>query len=647
MGRSPRTAAVVARAGAAALAFFLSIQTADSSAASLPRKDMAAADASVTAPRDDTQATGGSARGRTYLRQTLQAVVDEQSILGAGALAERLLQEGADAGAIRVDHVSAIPDIDGDRRPDFVKLRYLLTLGDLAYDGTLQIRALKGTNARPLWTVKVTADEELPFVTTARLGKGGRSGIVVYELGATGSPASPQRRLGVLALGANGRKIWEHRFEPDTTVPVRITGVPLGLPSLMPAAPGDAHEFLIGLVTLTGTSIDPVHAQTAETSAVIIDGISGELFVDPNSELNWSTSPRPNVLEYQGDWIPKPFPAPDLSGDGVADYVYATALPRHEGRVSARDRVDGSEIWSNSEIPVGVLTKINATADLDRDGTRDLLLVTLLHEAMTDESLPHGDLLFAISGSDGTVLWSGTGGNVDILGDIDRDGTADIGTSSTFFGETRAGIRYAGLSGPSGNPLYSVAHTLPYIRGGEALLQTFLRGAGDVNEDGVDDEFYQQTLTQEGMDPQHASKIVSGRTGRKIADGSPWLPVAVSLDGRGDDLVRVATNKRRSQLEIAVADGRSNKTLWRVRYRTREQFLGLDETGIFAVTTVAGGPFSPDHCNDVAVHVYGRKSVFFVVLDGRDGSERWTLRLSGKGPNDIGHRFGAEGGSGC
>lgn len=571
--------------------------------------------------------------------QVERSLRDPRSVGTAWVARELDSEEQSSDGSFKTVVPAAVPDLDGDGGADFLRIEYDLRPARFLFEGTVSVDAYRGTDARAMWTSKLRVEGSFPLLYTTRDGDGRGHGLIVEQIGVADLGDAYAPRLGLAALNGAGDLLWERSFEPERvgSSSVRVERIPLEV-RFADVAKGPANDALVGLATLTGPNFGLVHALVAETSAAIVEGRKGDVLEPPGTELNWSLSPRPGDLEYGGDWIPEPLPGPDVSGDGVADYFFAFSQPRHEGRLSMRSSADGTELWEVDGVPIGLFTNALTEWDLDGDDVKDLLLTTFHFPPVADESLPSGDLLRAISGSDGSTLWTGTGRFASVPGDVDRDGSPDVATVSTFFaGEDRvAGIEYAAFGGSDGKPLYATTYTLPYEPAASAFLLSIFGSAGDLDADRVGDFHFNHTLAQPKHATQRASAMVSGRNGKKLFDGLPWIALGESFDGRGTDVFKAAPAKRGRRIVFTLADGRSRGVLWSAVYEVPGKLYGTGEVGPFAPWLSDGDRFTRDGCPDVWIVLPGDDGMFVAVLDGRDGSLVWSRRVSGKGGDSFG-----------
>ncbi len=239
--------------------------------------------------------------------------------------------------------------------------------------------------------------------------------------------------------------------------------------------------------------------------------------------------------------------AGDVDGDGVPDYIAGG------GQVLVFSGVDHHVIHDLSAIG-GFIDSTHGAGDLDGDGFGDLIL----GEQAGSDVAPQAGRAYAVSGADGSVLWTRDGGEagdllgsaVGALGDVDRDHVPDVVVGASGAGPFDGGEALV-LSGKDGRLIRTLR---PVDEESAKEFGTFFAsGAGDVDGDGVGDIYVGDF--NEGLDERAgtgAVHIFSGRTGRPVhvlkglqaGEGfglGRGIP-DVNGDGRADLLVGAFTN---------------------------------------------------------------------------------------------------------
>ncbi|MEM7585370.1 MAG: hypothetical protein AAF560_18415 [Acidobacteriota bacterium] len=203
--------------------------------------------------------------------------------------------------------------------------------------------------------------------------------------------------------------------------------------------------------------------------------------------------------------------AGDVDGDGVPDYIAGG------GQVLVFSGADHRVIHDLSAIG-GFIDSVDGAGDLNGDGYGDLVL----GEQAASVSAPQAGRAYAVSGADGSVLWTrdGTasgdllGSAIGGVGDVDYDQVPDIVVGASGAGPFDGGEALV-LSGRDG----AVIRTLrPFSE--ESAMEFgsfFASGAGDVDGDGVGDIYVGDF--NEGLGDRAASGAVhvfSGRNGRLL-----------------------------------------------------------------------------------------------------------------------------------
>ena len=359
----------------------------------------------------------------------------------------------------------------------------------------------------------------------------------------------------------------------------------------------------------------------------------------------------------------------DLDGDGLLDLWGSV-----EGKLRAY-HAEIPEMWR-------ALGRYRKAGDLDGDGIADVITGDLRLRTNIDEESSRKGTAIARSGRDGRVLWrrpldyqstwfelddkSEAGYSLSTFplpgGDLDGDGTADI-----FVTKNRASGKFLGgaatvpletLNGRSGMPLWS-AGPLPLgfeATGYSEILRFDLRACESRTPADIIVR-HQSTFAPSGSVPrgmiheQNRLARISGRDGHVIWDQTlverkgkaianvPNLPYAFGdLDGDGSlDLVVLVQVDSPNGLSfehhaISLRDG---KTLW-----SREAQFHPNPTPTLAVGDLNGDGRAEVVIRDQVLDV-AQADFVVTVLDGLDGSTRWTWKGGGfadsinKNPHDI------------
>jgi hypothetical protein len=330
--------------------------------------------------------------------------------------------------------------------------------------------------------------------------------------------------------------------------------------------------------------------------------------------------------------------AGDIDGDGFGDAALGRPIAREvRGAVALVSGRDGSELWrrEGSGFAEGLGRTVAAGADLDADGIGDVAVVGF-------QVVPtQGYLVHALSGRDGTTIWSvfDSGSSITALrfvGDVDGDGRGDLLCGAPFaaasgFASGRATLR----SGHSGAPLYS-------LQGPAALdvLGQALAPLGDLDADGVPDFAIGAPMAaSQGSFHEGAGYVllVSGRSGRALRriDG------AIARGGFGFALAALDDLDRDGAIDLAIGaphepgggavyfvSSRSGAILRRVGGSASDQLCGFDVARV--------GDLGGDGLAECAIAHPGEDSAGVVrVVDGASSAVLATLR------GEVGARFGA------
>jgi hypothetical protein len=276
----------------------------------------------------------------------------------------------------------------------------------------------------------------------------------------------------------------------------------------------------------------------------------------------------------------------DLDGDGLRDLVLSRGRRRHvpfktQSRIEAVSSKSGESLriyWSSDDLTDPV-EGWDAGGDVDSDGCGDVLLGFPRATGMAGALCGRVEVR---SGADGSVLHyfegrashDNLGYSVAFLGDIDRDGRAEMALGAPQMlrswpgdayetpdsipaPETRVGYVVV-RSGRDCTELYSVTGTQPGARLGSDVMPT-----GDADDDGLCDWIASCFDTA----------WISGKSGvvlTRVPRYSPWASIArggdLDGDGYADLLIDQLVEKRRFANAVQVFSGRTRSMFWQARY---------------------------------------------------------------------------------
>jgi FG-GAP repeat len=236
---------------------------------------------------------------------------------------------------------------------------------------------------------------------------------------------------------------------------------------------GDALQ---DLVVATVIQVPPSTVATT----VRMDAISGATGMVLHSTVWTGCEPRIRLLA----------PA-DFNGDGVRDVVVglpsACTLGMVPGSVEIRSGATGGLIQQTTGLAAdGLAGSIDAVGDVDGDSVVDLVVGAPAANTGTVVAagavrILSGATLFTLFSVWGTTASQGLGASVAGIGDVDGDGIPDFAAADTQAGPTSS-VPVRMFSGAGGAPLGTLSAG-PSVPG----FGYRVRGAGDVNGDGVPD----------------------------------------------------------------------------------------------------------------------------------------------------------------
>lgn len=209
----------------------------------------------------------------------------------------------------------------------------------------------------------------------------------------------------------------------------------------------------------------------------------------------------------------------DIDGDGIPEII--TGLPSYSsstGKINVRSGANGNLIaeylGENSSGYFG--GSVAGSADLNNDSIPDLIVGAEYYDSVTID----GGRVYALSGLDGTVLWSVDGENqsdylgsaVDTIQDIDSDGVDDViagapGWNNDALGFSDVGKVYV-YSGATGSLIHAW-----YGDGQGDNFGRSVAGLGDLDNDGTCDIAVGAPYDDNIYKRSGSARVFSGATG--------------------------------------------------------------------------------------------------------------------------------------
>lgn len=500
----------------------------------------------------------------------------------------------------------AVPagDLDGDGIGDAVlRSRDTRALG-LIYETV--VRGLKGTDGSTLWERTFSG---IGSAFPARVGPDAETGVIVASLDCTcvGLVLSAVYVpvLTVAAISSAGDIVWQRTFRgaavyTEVLVEFRYPFISGVLHS------GGATNALVGMLTEARSIVPGARVLDAEVIAGV-DG--GTAATSSDTIVGWSMV----------------YPSADVTGDGGADYVVALQPLVDDHRLIARSGSDGSILWDQPTQPLygleyGDVILVPA-GDVDADGRTDVAVTGgagfygyygICYEEYF-EGCATSEIL---SGATGDGILAVAGAFARPLGDIDNVPGDEVGTVDIFVRSSAIGFRYeaGGVAGPSYLREFSIP--IPDCCEAYGVVELYPL-AGDLDADGAGDAAHRIAVADFSADTYTIERgAVSGRTGSKMWDGRPGLPVRASLDGAGEDLLDVRATYE--DVSVRAIDGASGADLW-------STLIAIDDPWVYPVT---GGDVTGDGRAEAFLTVGGWNLAGFYtrtfVLDGSSGSLLWA-----------------------
>ncbi|MDQ3981800.1 MAG: hypothetical protein M3271_03860, partial [Actinomycetota bacterium] len=554
-----------------------------------------------------------------------------------------------ETGSAHFVYSDPVHDVSGDTRADVLAVDTYLEYEfgsdvlspTFTYETRVIVRALEGATGRVLWTKRAHFENGFMDIVEAKTGARGRNGFSLLIMDGALGPAE-ERRFTIRAVTGRGKRLWSRTYQTVVVERFPLTAyanVPVIL-GTFDAFEGPATDYLVGLGDLAYSGIGWV----SDVGAVSIDGTGGT-----------ETTHLAREIGAGGD-VPVPWPAGDLSGDGLDDYVFVNPHPQvaqgEEGQelggvLRGRRGDDGTLIWERGGFDFGetITVWVYPVEDLAGNPRGDLLLAAWISDRARMQEGTDWDL-YLVDGASGGPRWKRTGSWPYVPGDVDGDGADDViargvGTNARW---TAADMRLWAYDA-TGKTLWRKTYRtrsdgpLTCSAGCSSFIGTGFGSAGDLQPDGIVDSYVMQHIGHRPGGDTFARYLVDGRTGRRsLVSGKELFPLRTALDRRGADVSFVRW--RDAAIEVVAARA-SGDPLWDTVASLR---LPSEPTRLdFDVTSVR---LDRDRCPDVIVSVAARQGQYVLTLDGGDGSLLWARTLDGPDA-DASTRRGADRNRAC
>lgn len=511
----------------------------------------------------------------------------------------------------------AAPDLNGDGTPEVmeVDLRYSYAIAEdatvpsLEYEAATRVIVRNGKTGRSIWKKRYD-DDAWPIATS--IGDDGRPGVVMVRGLWSQFGSARVRYVTLEALdGRRGSAVWtrEYRSTSASSVLGDVSENGPMMIALFDAIDGDATDVMVAL----GTRVVTPDSNTVTTRVVVIDGRNG------------IERPHPTI-DVGFDWWPLPYPAGDLDGDGLADYVTTNQdgvdlgqgqeSPNRGPAVFARRGVDGTPIWTTTGIKMEDFALGYGTANVVGSKTTDVALMTYKGNS---------DVMYLLDGHYGTVRWVKNGYTMSSPGDLDGDRRPDVlllnaktNSAQGWRSFSQTAVRGVGTRiWDRGFKWHADSSPCPHqLCIGLGSTRT---GWTDVQPDGVWDTLVFMTMHQTELFTDKASFLLNGKTGRVLLrDDAELQSPGVAVDRKGLDLIRF---EDRDDPRLGAVNGKG-RTLWRMDLRTER--LVRRTTGFSS----SGFTLPKDRCGDVVVNVTDGNDFFYAVIDGASGRVLWSRWIS-------------------
>lgn len=566
----------------------------------------------VTSPRLSAVAAVEQLQDRALASLQVPAAVKDAAMRAAGRMTPS--DSGTSrSGAVSLDSaLMPAGDFTRDGVRDVLDVRYQ-SVGSAAE--RLALFARSGANGRLLWEKTVPgATGHLVLPLTQRVGSGG-PGVVLADVGLTTKNGVLTASLRLTALNRLGRQLWSH-FESGTLS--SGTNAEHHLPLLVDANTFSSTltpDLLIARLDAPGghdtsVTLTPVRVRGSNGSVVALGGPV--------------TSPlgAPGVIDV-----------PDLSGDGLADFVLVVPGTGDGTGVFARRGVDGSAVWASTSLTLNIGATAQSVGDVHASAAglpaaEDLAVssgppsgggIALPLPVPNPTAPPAHGTVSLLDGASGSVVWTNTGDSayaVQLAGSPLVPATGVVQTDVTSDSTTTTATVTLTTYDDSGKQIYAATYTAktPTSAGDANAAITLVSPVGDFEPDGSIDGVV-LILVSSGSNSGGALDYFRGVDGSKADTGSAQ-PLGASTTGAGDDLF-TTTARSRSGVVATVLRATDDKVLFS---RQIMQTKGLVTADAFGAT------LHRNACADVLVTGQGRYNSASAVLSGVGGVD-WVVRF--------------------
>ena len=451
----------------------------------------------------------------------------------------------------------AIPDLDGDTRPDVLDLRWGR---DHAPEFTLRLRS--GTNGERRWTL--ASDRQLTIPLLIQLADG-VPGLALFEVDYDAALTNIQYFIS--SYDATGVRQFEAELGDAEFGPLNLFRAEQVVEALLPGA-GGPTELLLSL----DTQAPGVGVGGVSTAAHIYQ-------VRAMSLADGSVSDRGDLLTVLG-FAPRVQVVGDMTGDDRPDFVVTHGSERtseDNGVVVARDR-DGTTLWSRDRLRIGSLSSAYSAGDATGDGLDDIVLSAFgslggngLYLDPGGDAVPDPLGLFGFPGraprvvsllesAEGELRWERPGLVYQWQTDVSGDGLNDplVWDVRTVEGEYEAHV--ASVTG-LGEAVYErVLGRIPVSEPSPETYGFAVFGVGDLEDDGVQDLLFRLYRFQGENDFEYVDGLADGRTA-EIIRRDVGTPLGGSVDGAGDDLLTTDFDGKTGEGSVEIQDGATGAPL--------------------------------------------------------------------------------------